>query len=90
MTDDELSDIGRAWVGDRVGTHWDGCHLENRHHGCAVARLMAEVLRLRAELAEQKRVNVQLAERLCACSEVLGMAARRGKVCQCSVVEVSA
>ena len=53
-------------------------------------RLEAEVRRLRAEVAEQKRANVQLAERLASCSEVLGQAAGRGKVCQCSVPEVSA
>ncbi len=83
MTDDELSDIGRAWVGDRVGTHWDGCHLESRHHGCAVARLMAEVLRLRAELAGQKAINLRLAERLRAQAECLARVAERGRVCEC-------
>ena len=43
--------------------------------------LRGEILRLQAELAAQKRLNVQLAERLAACSQVLGRAAERGKVC---------
>ena len=32
---------------------------------------------------EQKRLNLELARRLAACSEVLSKAAERGKVCKC-------
>ena len=46
-------------------------------------RAVAERDRLRAELAEQKRLNLKLAERLRACSEVLGRASERGRVCGC-------
>lgn len=68
-------------------------------HGCgcislsaeeAVAELRVQRDAMQAELAEQKELNLQLAERLAACSEVLGKAAGRGKVCQCSVPEGSA
>ena len=52
--------------------------------------LRAEIRRQMDELAEQKRVNLKLAERLAACSEVLGRAAGRVKVCQCSVTPSSA
>lgn len=45
--------------------------------------LAAEVRRLWAELAVQKAATLALAERLAACSEVLGKAAERGKVCDC-------
>ena len=43
----------------------------------------AERNRLMAELAEQKAVNLKLADRLAKCSEVLGRAAERGRVCGC-------
>lgn len=60
MTAADLDDIERAWVDDRIGTHWDGCHLAARHHGCAVAKLVAEVKRLRALLLSQgERIAVQ-------------------------------
>lgn len=42
---------------------------------------------LRTELAAQKAVNLQLAERLAACSAVLGRLAGRGKVCECQLAE---
>ena len=48
-----------------------------------VVSLQMECDRLRAELAEQKRINLQLADRLAACSQVLGRAAERGRVCGC-------
>lgn len=88
MTDDDLTAIERAWITDHIGTHWHTCHIDGDprwHAGCCVARLVAEVRRLRAELAEQKRTNLQLAERLAACSQVLGKAAERGKVCVCNL-----
>lgn len=135
MTDADLDAIVRAWASDRIGTHWDGCHLVHKHHDCAILRLVAEIRRLRealtwavgfircnspgaeanypdmrnacdlvnaygvmygefqrcvarAELAEddvrrQRALNMELAERLAACSSVLGRAAERGKVCEC-------
>ena len=43
--------------------------------------------RLRAELDEQKAANIALAERLTACSQVLGRTAERGKVCGCQQPE---
>lgn len=45
--------------------------------------LRAEIRRQMDDIAEQKRLNLQLAERLAACSQVLGRAAERGKVCEC-------
>lgn len=52
MTDTELEAIEKAWVDNHIGTHWDGCHLVNRHHGCAVAKLLTEVRKQRREIAE--------------------------------------
>ena len=49
----------------------------------AIVSLQQECDRLRAELAEQKRANLALAERLAACSEVLGRAAEKGRACGC-------
>jgi len=46
--------------------------------------LVAEVRRLRAVIGEQVTLNLQLADRLAACSAVLGRAAERGRVCACS------
>ena len=57
-------------------------------HGCGCVSLTAEeaviyaLRELRAEMAEQKAVNLQLAERLAACAAVLGRAAERGRVCE--------
>ena len=48
-----------------------------------VRDVLVERDRLRAELEQQKQLNLQLAERLSACSQVLGRAAERGKVCGC-------
>lgn len=76
MTDADLDAIVRAWASDRIGTHWDWCHLVHRHHDCAILRLVAEIRR-------QRVLNMELAERLAACSSVLGRAAERGKVCEC-------
>jgi len=73
LTDADLDALLAAHCG-RVGTHWDGC--EREHPRCAVAVLVQEVRRLRA-------ANLALAERLAACSAVLGKAAERGKVCGC-------
>jgi hypothetical protein len=42
---------------------------------------------LLAEVVELRELNVRLADRLAACSEVLGRAAERGKVCGCQVGE---
>ena len=42
-----------------------------------VCELQIENARLRAELDEQKQLNLQLAERLRCCSQVLGRAAER-------------
>ena len=62
-------------------------------YGCGCYSLTAEeavvyaLRELRAELAEQKAANLALAERLAACSQVLGRAAERGKVCGCQQPE---
>lgn len=42
-----------------------------------VREMLVERDRLRAELEQQKQLNLQLAERLAACSQVLGRAAER-------------
>ena len=60
MTDAELEAIEKAWVGDRIGTHWDGCHMVAHHHGCAVAKLLAEVRRLRAQLERIRQMTGQV------------------------------
>jgi len=86
MDEEELSATLYAHTDNRIGTHWDTCHHDGQprlHAGCAVGKLVREVRRLRAELAEQKAANLALAERLAACSEVLGRAAEKGRVCGC-------
>jgi len=50
MTDEELDAVLKAHTSDRIQTHHDECHLQPRHVGCAVAKLVAEVRRLRAEV----------------------------------------
>lgn len=51
MTGDDLTAIERAYCTDNVGTHYENCHLVKLFHtGCCVAKLIAEVRRLRAEL----------------------------------------
>lgn len=49
MDDATLDGLLAAHADDRVRTHCDACHLWPGHAGCAVARLVAEVRRLRAE-----------------------------------------
>lgn len=47
------------------------------------AALRDECRRLQVELEQQRKLNLQLAERLAACSQVLGRAAEKGRVCGC-------
>ncbi len=88
MTDADLEALEVIYFTPTLGTHWDTCHIDGspRHHAeCAVYRLLVEVRRLRGELAEQQAMAKRLADRLAACSHVLGRAAERGKVCGCQV-----
>ena len=62
-----------------------GCGCDMHTAVTAAAWAAGEMRRMRAELAEQKQLNLQLAERLAACSQVLGRAAERGKVCGCNL-----
>ncbi len=55
----------------------------------AVCLMWDELQGARAELERQKRLNLELAERLAACAAVLGRAAERGKVCGCQSETVS-
>ena len=48
-----------------------------------VREVLVERDRLRVELETQRRLNLQLAERLAACSQALGRAAEKGRVCGC-------
>ena len=41
---DRIHAIRRAHLGDRIGTHWDGCELT--HARCAIATLCDELERL--------------------------------------------
>ena len=83
VNETELDAIERVWSNRCHGTHWHACHLNSGHHVCAINLLSGEVRRLRRELAEQKAATIALAERIAACSAVLGKAAERGKVCDC-------
>jgi len=56
-------------------------HLREHWHA-EVRRLRAEVAELREQLAGQKAINLRLAERLRACSEVLGRVAEKGDTVQ--------
>lgn len=62
-----------------------GCGCDLHTAVTAAAWAADEMRRLRAELAEQKQLNLQLANRLAACSQVLSRAAERGKVCVCNL-----
>ena len=97
MTEEELAEVLANYetrYGSRIRTHRKVCWMWADHAECTVTRLVAEVRRLRQEVAElreqlagQKAINLRLAERLRACSEVLGKAAERGRVCECEVTE---
>lgn len=53
MTEQELSEIESIYVDDRISTHYENCHLVRLFHtGCCVAKLVAEVRRLRGELTQ--------------------------------------
>lgn len=42
----------RSMQEDRIGTHFDDCHLWPRHERCMIHRLAAEVERLRQVLSQ--------------------------------------
>lgn len=45
MSDIDIDEIRTTWLDDRIGTHFDTCHLS--HYKCAIARLCDEVEMLR-------------------------------------------
>ena len=73
----------RDLTGQVKHTNPDECYECGCYSMTAEEAVVYALRELRAELAEQKAANIALAERLAACSEVLGKAAERGKVCGC-------
>ena len=59
----DIDAIRRAWTSNIIGTHWDTCHMTNRHERCAIANLCDEVEILRTQL-HRARVESQTAREL--------------------------
>lgn len=81
----ELEEVRRQLL-----PHPDAKDGEDRGCGCdmydavtAAAWASAEIKRLEVELEQQRQLNLQLAERLAACSQVLGRAAEKSRVRGC-------
>jgi len=74
MTDAELTDVLNER--DRLRVKLERVQADRRD-------LREELGMVAREVTEQKQLNLQLAERLAACSQVLGRAAEKGRVCGC-------
>ncbi len=79
----ELQTVTDVWRVREVLVERDRLRAELERVQADRRELREELGIVARDLTEQKQLNLQLAERLAACSQVLGRAAEKGRVCGC-------